>query len=91
MPISDYLECQAYEALHPFGERGDYLRAGLSASMIANAHRDSTKKREPYTPVDFWLFYEKKHDAQSEADALHAKFLAFKAKYESIQAIKKPS
>ena len=54
MPYSDFVMCWAYEVMEPFGEKGDYLRAGALASLTANIHRDTKKHREPFAPEDFF-------------------------------------
>lgn len=53
MPNSDFMKCWVYEQLEPFGEKGDYLRAGTLTALTANIHRDTKRKQEPYTPSDF--------------------------------------
>jgi hypothetical protein len=43
----------AFYRIEPWGpERAD-LNAGIIASTIANCHRDSTKRPEPFAPADF--------------------------------------
>jgi hypothetical protein len=46
----------AYAKLEPFGEERADLRAGIVASVIANANRDP--KRKPYKPEDFMPRFE---------------------------------
>lgn len=43
----------AYAAIEPWGEEQANWRAGLITSTIANVHRDSRKKPQPFTPEDF--------------------------------------
>ena len=43
----------AYDTLEQFSaERADY-RAGVIASVVANAHRDTKKRKKPFQPKDF--------------------------------------
>ena len=44
-----------YESIEPFGEAGASLRAGIIASVIANANRDPKRKKDPFTPEDFMV------------------------------------
>lgn len=48
--ISEWL---AYYQIEPFGEERADLRAGIVASVTANANRDADKRPEPYSPADF--------------------------------------
>ncbi|HKZ92887.1 MAG TPA: hypothetical protein VJZ50_12185 [Candidatus Limnocylindrales bacterium] len=43
----------AYAELEPFGPDAEAWRAGMIASVIANAYRDTKKRRQPFTPQDF--------------------------------------
>lgn len=75
MPYSEFMECWAYENLEPFGEKGDYLRTGILASLLANIHRDPKKKRDPFIPEDFIPAVDAaetkaKHEAQNIVKAM---------------------
>lgn len=48
----------AYYKIEPFGEERADLRAGIIASVIANANRDS--KRKAFEPKDFMPRFEAK-------------------------------
>lgn len=57
MTWSQFVSWQHYFQLEPFGEeRADY-RAGIVASMIANANRDTTRHPDSYQPTDFMPDY----------------------------------
>jgi len=69
----------AYFKLEPFGEDRADLRAGIIASTIANVHRDSKKRRKPYTPQDFMpKFEQKKVDHATLAEKIKAVFRMLK-------------
>ena len=51
----------AFFSLEPWGTEVEDWRAGLIAATIANANRDSKKRRRPYEPQDFMPKYEKPH------------------------------
>lgn len=74
MPYSEFLECWAYEQLEPFGEKGDYLRAGTHSALLANIHRDPKKRSEPYVPQNFIPDVDAE---QKAAEELHRRFAAF--------------
>jgi len=46
-------EWMAFFSLEPWGTEVEDWRAGLIAATIANANRDSKKRRRPYEPQDF--------------------------------------
>jgi hypothetical protein len=53
----------------PFGSEPDFWRAGMVASVIANAQRDPKRKPEAFTPTDFMPVsksQQKTKDAQPE-------------------------
>ncbi len=52
-------EWMAFFSLEPWGTEVEDWRAGLIAATIANANRDSKKRRRPYEPQDFMPKYEK--------------------------------
>lgn len=47
----------AYAELEPFDETRADVRAASICSLLANIHRDTKKKREPFTIADFLLVY----------------------------------
>jgi hypothetical protein len=53
----------AYFSIDPFGEERSDLRAGIVASTIANANRDSKQRRRPYTPQDFMPDFESREES----------------------------
>ena len=58
MTSRELTEWMAFYQLEPFGpERGD-LQAGIVASVVANANRDSKKQKKPFTPQDFMPEFE---------------------------------
>ena len=48
----------AYYGIEPFGERAEWLRTGVLASVIANTHRSKSSKL--FTPEDFMPRFEEK-------------------------------
>lgn len=46
-------EWLAYYQIEPWGEERGDLRAGIVASVTANANRDPKHRKRPYTPQDF--------------------------------------
>jgi hypothetical protein len=54
------------EAIEPFGERAEYIRAGSIAASIYNVHRDP-KKSEPLTWHDIFPWFDK----QEEPERVH--------------------
>lgn len=80
MPYSEFLECWAYEQLEPYGEKGNYLRAGTEAALLANIHRDSKKRNQPYTPNDIFPDVDvEQRAAENSARVMHEKFALFAA------------
>lgn len=51
MSARTFAEWQAYCSIEPFGPEAEYWRAGLIASMTANANRK--KGKDPFKPEDF--------------------------------------
>jgi hypothetical protein len=43
----------AYASIEPFGALRDDLQAATIAAVVANTARDSDKKPDPFTPIDF--------------------------------------
>jgi hypothetical protein len=79
MPASDFHEFMAYESLEPFGECGDYFRAGIIASTNANIHRG--KDQSPYSPSDFIPSLDNdEKESELTDEELHAKFAALVVK-----------
>lgn len=64
-------EWLAYYRLDPWGDGRADLRAGIVASVIANANRDSKRKAEPFQPRDFMPRFDR--DADDPGKALTAK------------------
>lgn len=46
-------EWMAFFSLEPWGTEVEDWRAGMVASVIANANRDPKRRRKPYEPQDF--------------------------------------
>lgn len=47
-------EWRAYFELEPFGPLQEDYQAGIVATILANSNRDPKKRRNPYTPQDFF-------------------------------------
>lgn len=46
-------EWEEYFSIEPWGDDQDEGRNGLLCSLLANVHRDTEKKPDPFTPQDF--------------------------------------
>jgi hypothetical protein len=69
-----------YYAIEPFGWEADCYSAGIVAATIANIHRDSKKKHDPFTAADFIPGYIKpKKDPRKTAAELAMVFASMKA------------
>ncbi|CAM2151210.1 Phage tail protein [Paraburkholderia tropica] len=57
MTSEEFTRWMEFEKIEPFGERLADLRMGTLAALLANLHRDTKRKREPYVPSDFapWM------------------------------------
>lgn len=65
-------EWMAFDAVEPFGEQRDDLRAGIVASTMANCHRS---RGPAFKPQDFMPFAEKpKADPAAALQALRNAF-----------------
>jgi hypothetical protein len=64
MPASLWWEWIAYSRVEPFGEERADLRAGIIASVIANAHRDR-KRGKTFRPSDFMPKFGQRPKVQS--------------------------
>jgi len=80
---SQLSEWEAYDKLDPLGDwRGDYRMANIMA-LIANINRDSKKKTEPYSVLDFmpeWDFNKEEKKQQSIEDQKRIFLEAFGSK-----------
>jgi hypothetical protein len=52
MPVTEYLEWQAYFEVEPWGSHYDDVRLGTIAAAIVNGNRDPSKS-QPARPLDF--------------------------------------
>lgn len=65
----------AEEQIEPRGQWRDDMRAGVVASVVANAHRDSKKRPKPYAASDFVLTFDtEEKQVDHEAIKSHAVF-----------------
>lgn len=62
-------EWMAYYTLEPWGEERADLRMGILASVDANIHK-STKRKKPYKPEDFMPTFEEPDEAEMQARML---------------------
>lgn len=60
-------EWVAFDRISPIGDERADLRAGIVASVVANAHRT---KGEPFKPADFMPFSERKQSVQASFEQL---------------------
>lgn len=51
---AEFAEWVAFAQLEPFGPSREDARAGVIASLIANANRDADKRSAPFEPSDFF-------------------------------------
>jgi len=65
-------EWMAYAQLEPFGEERADLRAGIVASVFANANRDPKKKGHPYQPKDFMPDFDAESEEQKSPEEIYA-------------------
>lgn len=69
MSEAEFAEWLAYYRIEPWGAECADFRAGIIASTIANCHRDSSKRPEPFKPSDFMpRFSQMESDASDEDD-----------------------
>jgi len=61
-----------YYSIEPFGEFRSELRHGQQMALTANLNRDSEKRPEPFTAVDFMNFCEKKPEREYTVEELEA-------------------
>lgn len=57
---------------HRARERQQDRRAGEIAAVIASAHRDPDKRRDPFTWLDFFPEWREAHPAQTDEEMLAA-------------------
>ncbi|WP_425129434.1 phage tail assembly protein T [Burkholderia vietnamiensis] len=53
MTSAEFVEWMAFFDMEPWGSHIDDLRAGTIASMVANVNRDTEKRPDPYEPLHF--------------------------------------
>ena len=53
--------------INPWGEDRADLRSAIVASIVANANRDTKRRTEPFTPLDFMPFREENKAEKSKA------------------------
>ena len=53
IPSKLLTEWMAFQSLEPFGYEAELHGHAVTASVVANANRDSKKKSDPFTPNDF--------------------------------------
>jgi hypothetical protein len=49
MTIHQWQEWKLYAEMEPFGEDREDARTGMIVQVLANAHRDSKRRRKPYS------------------------------------------
>jgi hypothetical protein len=60
----------AYYSIEPWGpERAD-LNAGIITSTLANIHRDSKRRPEPFSPADFMPKYGQPESIEDDQDGM---------------------
>ena len=67
------------EAIEPFGERAEYIRAGNVAAAIYNVHRDP-KKHESLTWKDIFPWFDRQEEPEPRVHTwqeITAQFAAF--------------
>ena len=57
----------AFASIEPFGEQRADLRMAIHAALIANIHRDTKKRSEPYKATDFLPFPENTQDQKVQS------------------------
>lgn len=59
MRPSELGEWAAFFRINPWGQDRADLRSAIVASLIANAHRDTKKRRQPFSADDFMPYAER--------------------------------
>lgn len=77
----------AYFGLEPFGEERADLRSGIVAAVIANANRDTKKRREPYQPQDFMMFLDKTAAAVDKTPATAYQLAAILGEHVNVNLV----
>lgn len=65
-------EWLAYYRIDPWGEVRADLRHGIATAVLANVHRDATKRPEGYKPADFMPDFDPKPEQSSLAAKVRA-------------------
>lgn len=66
MSVREYSAWRLEYSLRPFGERRADIRSAQICCLLANIHRDTTKRKEPYAVSDFMPF-ESREDEDDES------------------------
>jgi hypothetical protein len=64
MSASTFQEWQLYDRIEPFGEMRSELRHGQQMAMTANLNRDSKKRPQPFTALDFMNYIEQPEEKE---------------------------
>jgi hypothetical protein len=82
----------ALHRVNPWGETRADLRAGIVASVVANANRDRKKKPQPFRPVDFMSYIDPAEVEAGDQRELQKRLLAaFGLKLDPKKARKRKS
>jgi hypothetical protein len=65
MDSRELSEWMAYERIEPFGEMRADLRAGIVASVVANANRT---RGDAFKPADFMPNFDREEEVEVEVD-----------------------
>ena len=55
MEADQFDRWKAFAEVEPFGPWADDQRSGMAMALFANLHRDSSKRKEPFTAADFMI------------------------------------
>ena len=66
MPSRLLMEWMAFHSLEPFGYEADFQGHALTASVVAETHRNTKKRSNPFTAADFMP----KEDAAEEGPSV---------------------
>lgn len=67
MGSAEFSEWAAFMNTEPLGEERGDMQAATICSIIANANRDTSKRSEPFQPIDFLPRYWEEREAQQPA------------------------
>ena len=68
MSSSQLAEWMAYAGVEPFGEFRQELRHGQHLALVANINRNTEKKKEPFSALDFMNYVDAPEEQKTVAE-----------------------